>query len=378
MLETVDYEEGSPFKFTVSVELRPVFDTPLWQGLELQKAKTSITTEMVDKKLEELRLSLSAVKKVEEDRPLENGDLAVISYQGFDGELEVAGMKAGPFNVELGGDRLTKEFQEGLTGMKAGETKDIPVTMPEDMEDKKLAGRNLSLRTTLSEIRRRELPVLDDEFAKDLGLDGVDTLELLKEKINKDLAAAAAEQADEAFNRQLTQILAKMVQIDLPKVMVEQEINSKLENMRDRFSRNGYNFKKMGVDLGILRGRLQPQAEISVTAALVLDQIGRDNGIEITDEDVERELAEMAREYGQSADAMREYYQTHKLLPNLREGLKAAKTLDLIKAEALIVEVDKIDPARLGYEIPAAAAASGVDAPAESQNDAPAEERPEE
>jgi len=375
MLETVEYKEDVPIQFTFSVELKPVFDTPAWQGLELQKAAMIITPEMVDKKLEELRLSLSTVKNVEEDRPLEQGDLAVISYQGFDGDREVADMKAGPFNVELGGDRLTQEFQDGLTGMKAGETKDIPVTMPEDLEDKKLAGRHLTLRTNLSEIRRRELPALDDEFAKDLGLDGVDTLEALKEKINKDLNQTAADQADEAFNRQLTQILAKLVQIDVPGAMIEQEINAKVESMRERFQRNGLNFKKMGIDLGVLRGRLQPQAVISVTAALVLDQIGRDNGIEITDEDVEQELAEMSREYSQSVDAIREYYQSNKLMTHLREGLKVAKTLDLIKAQALIVDVDKIDPARLGYEVPAAAATGSGQAEAEDQNAPTAEDQ---
>jgi len=370
MLETVDYEEGNPFRFTVSVELKPVFETPEWRGLELQRAKSPVTSEMVDKKLEELRRSLSTVKKVEEDRPLEKGDLAVISYQGFDGETEVTDMKAGPFNVELGGDRLTPEFQEGLTGMKTGETKDIPVTMPEDLEDKNLAGKALVLRTTLSEIRKRELPALDDEFAKDLGIDGVETLAALKEKIEKDLTKMAGDQADQSFNQQLTQLLAKLVRIDLPTAMVEREVSNKIETMRNNFSRNGLNFKKMGIDVGMLRGRFQPQAEVSVTAALVLDQIARDHQITVTDEDIERELGEMSEEYGQPVEVLRDYYKTNNLMDTLREGLKVAKTLDLIKAEAKIEEVEKVDPARLGYEAPVTAAPEEAPA-ADTQEAAP-------
>ncbi len=363
MLETVEHEEGGPFKFTVTVELKPVFETPRWQGLELQKLKSGITEQMVDKKLEELRLSLSTVKKVEEDRPLERGDLANINYQGFEGEREVTDMKAGPFNVELGGDRLTADFEAGLAGMRAGETKDIPVTMPEDLEDKNLAGKHLVLRTTVNEIRKRELPALDDELAKDLGFEGVETLEALKDKIRADLGKAAEDRTDQAFNQQLTQTLAGLVKIDLPSAMVEREVSSKIEAMRQNFGRNGLNFKKMGIDVGQLRQRFRPQAEVSVAAALVLDQIARDSQIEVSDEDIERELAEMSEEYGQSVEMLRDYYQSRNLMANLREGLRVSKTLDMIKTQAVITEVETLDPARLGQE-PAAPAV--VDPPAET------------
>lgn len=350
MLEDVEYEDGKPFKFTVMVELKPTFESPQWRGLELQKKKGGVTGEMVDKKLEELRFSLGTVKKIDEDRPLEKGDLANISYQGYEGEKALADMKAGPFNVELGGDRLTPEFEAGLPGMKAGEVKDIEVNMPDDLEDKKLAGKNIVLKTTVHEIRKRELPELDDELAKDLGLDGVETLDALKEKIRQDLIKEAADRDDSRYNRQLTQILADMVTIDVPSVMVDREVSNKLDAMRQNFGRNGLDFKKMGVDLNMLRARFRPQAEKSVTAALVLDQIARDNNITITDEDIDKELVEMSEDYGQPPEVLRDYYKSQNLMDNLREGLKIGKTLDMIKEQAQIVEVDEVDPARLGYE----------------------------
>ena len=350
MLEDVDYEEGKPFRFTVMVELKPQFESPQWRGLELQKQKRGIDDAAVDKKLEELRFSLGTVKKVEEDRPLEKGDLANISYQGYEGEKVLTDMKAGPFNVELGSDRLTPEFEAGLPGMRAGEIKDIQVNMPEDLDDKKLAGKQIVLRTTVHELRKRELPELDDELAKDLGIDGVETLAALKDRIRQDLTKEAAEADDRRYNRQLTQILADLVKIDVPTAMVDREVSNKIENMRQNFGRNGMDFKKMGVDIGMLRDRFRPQAAKSVTAALVLDQIARENGITVSEEDIDKELAEMSEEYGQPVEVLRDYYKSKDLMENLREGLKIGKTLDMIKEQAQIVEVEQIDPARLGYE----------------------------
>lgn len=367
MLEDVDDTDGNMFKFTVSVELKPVFDTPQWQGLELQKLINAPTEEMVAKKLEELRFSLGTVKKVEEDRPLVKGDLANITYQGFDGDKELKDMKAGPFNIELGTDRLTADFETGLEGMKAGETKDIPVKMPDDIDDKALAGKDITLRTTVNEIRKRELPALDDEFAKDLGIDNVDTIQALKEKVRQDLVKAADEQNDQLINKQLTTILAKLVDIEAPTAMVEREVANKVEAMRQNFSRQGMDFKKMGIDIGMMRSRFRPQAENSVRAALVLDQIAKDQGVEITPEDIEQEFNEMSADYGQPVEVMRDYYQTKGMMDNLREGLRIGKTLDLIKEKAQFEEVDKISPARLGQEpAPENPLAEGAGADAET------------
>ena len=240
--------------------------------------------------------------------------------------------------------------------------------MPEDLEDKKLAGKQIVLRTTVHEIRQRELPELDDELAKDLGLDGVETLDALKAKIRQDLAKEAADRDDSRYNRQLTQILADLVAIDVPSAMVDREISNKIDNMRQNFGRNGLDFKKMGVDIGMLRDRFRPQAAKSVTAALVLDQIARENNIVVSEEDIDKELAEMSEEYGQPVEVLRDYYNSQNLMDNLREGLKIGKTLDMIKEQAKIVEVEQVDPVKLGYE------AAGDDAPeSEASAEAPNE-----
>jgi len=351
LLEDVVYNDELPASFIVSVELKPVFESPQWRGLELQKVKSEVDGETVDKKLEELRFSLGTVKKIDEDRPIEMGDLANITYKALDGEEELSEMSGGPANVELKEDpNLIEGFLPGILGMRAGETKDISVVVPQEAANKALAGKTVTLRTTLNDIRQRELPDLDDELAKDLGLDGVETLAALKDKIREDLVKEAEDRAERMFNQQLTQILAGLVDIELPSAMVEREVGNKIENMRESFGRNGLNFKQMNIDIGMLRNRFRPQAEKSVTAALVLDQIARDTNIEITEDDIEKELAEMSRDYNQPVEVLRDYYKGQNLMDNLREGLRIGKTLDMIRAEAKISEVEKIDPARLGYE----------------------------
>ena len=355
VLENVDYQGDLPLKFSVVVELRPVFASPQWQGLVLQRPKSRVDDELVGKKLEELRLSLSTIRKIEDDRPLVKGDLASVSYRAFDeAGTELPKYSGGPFNVDLvDSHRLTPGFIEGLMGMKAGETKDIPITVPDDADDRKMAGRSLKLVTTVQELKVRELPDLDDEFAKDLGLDEVETLAALKERLRLDLLKEEDDQADRLLSRQLTRRLADLVSFDLPSVMVEKEIQNRVSSMRENLARNGLDFQKMGVEEERLRERFRPQAEKSVTAALVLDQIGRENQVEVSDEEIEAELVQMSQAYGRPLEEIRGYYHRSAILmDSLREGLKISKTMDLIKEQAVIEEVDELDPAGQDHDLP--------------------------
>ncbi len=352
-LENVDYEEGKPFIFTVLVELKPEFTSPQWQGLKLEKLSTEINSEAVDARLEDLRLRLSTVIKSDEDRPLVMGDLVNITYTAIQktatGEKELD-LNGGPFNIELGRDGLIEGFSEGMVGARTGETREVEITMPKESGHKKLAGKKVILRTTVNEIQKRDLPALDDELAKDLGLENVNTLSELKEHFTKELQREKEDQNENLLHRQLTQILANAVEIDVPSAMLEREISNKISAMQQNFARNGLSFDQMGVDMNLLRERFRPQAVKSVTAALVLDQIGQESNVSITSEEMDAELVEISREYGQSLETIKGYYQSNNLMDNLREGLKIAKTLNMIKDAAEVVEVENIDTTKLGYE----------------------------
>ena len=343
LLDNVDYQDELPRSFSILLEVKPVFTAPEWRGLSLKRPRSRVNGELVAKKLGELRQSLSTVRKLDEDRPLVMGDAASVKYQAYDENgAEQPGYGGGPFNIDLDDSRgLTPGFIAGLVGMKAGETKDITVTLPEDSGDGKIAGKTLKLVTTVLELMARDLPDLDNEFAKDLGLDGVETLDALKERLLGDLMKEEADQIDSLLNRQVTEQLAELISLDLPTVMVEREISNRLHKLNANL--RGLDFKEMGVDTAQLRERIRPRAEKSVTAALVLDRVGQENQIAVTPEDIEAELTQMSREYGQSAEVLRGYYKSHNLMDSLREGLRISKTLDLIKAQAAVEEVERLE-----------------------------------
>ncbi|MGL4208052.1 MAG: trigger factor, partial [Candidatus Adiutrix sp.] len=312
-------------------------------GLELEKLKNTVDDEAMDKRLNELRRKLSTLSVVTEDRPLAKGDMAVVEYQGYEDEKLVTAVKAAPFNVELGDDRLEPIFEEGLTGMRAGETKDLTLTIPDDHPSMDLAGRTLVLRTTVLEIKMRSLPTLDDEMAKDLDIDGVETLEQLKAHIKGELETEAKDRDETSFNTQLTHILASLSKFEVPDAMVDREVASRIETMRNTVWR-GADLKKIGIDIGGLRAAFRPEAKMNVKAALVLDQIAKDNNVEISDDDLQAEFEEMSLEYGQPPEILREYYESKDLMSNLREGLKVNKTLEMIKGKAIIKEVEALSP----------------------------------
>jgi len=343
VLDQVDYQDGLPLKFSVLVELKPVFTTPEWQGLRLQRPRSRVDGEMVAKKLEELRQSLAVVKKLDEDRPLAMGDVASVSYRAYgENGAELPKYGSGPIDLDLvDSRRMPAGFIEGLVGLTAGQTKEITVTLPQELDDPKMAGRTLKLAATVHELKVRELPDLDDEFAKDLGLDGVETLAALEERLRRDLLKEEADRADRLLNLQLTGRLADLVNLDLPTVMVEREMSRRFAAVTSNFTKTA--FQDMGVDPVQLRERLRPRAEKSVAAALVLDQIGLDNQVKVSPEEVEAELADMSREYGQPVEVLRDYYKSHNLMENLLEGLRIGKTMDIIKAQAVIEEVDKME-----------------------------------
>jgi len=374
VLDQVDYQDGLPLKFSVLVELKPVFTTPEWRGLRLQRPRSRVDGELVAKKVEELRQSLAVVKKLEEDRPLAMGDVASVSYRAYgENGAELPKYSQGPLDLDLVADsrQMPPGFIEGLVGLTAGETKDITVTLPREIDDPKMAGRTLRLATTVHELKVRELPDLDDEFAKDLGLDGVETLAALEERLRRDLLKEEADRADRLLNHQLTGQLADLVSLDVPTVMVEREMSRRFAAVTSNFSKTA--FRDMGVDPVQLRERLRPRAEKSVAAALVLDQIGLDNQVKVSPEDIEAELADLSQEYGQPVEVLRDYYKSHNLMENLLEGLRISKTMDLIKAQAVIEEVDKAETGTTADDVvewPASALGAATDGDGEDGGDA--------
>lgn len=341
-LESVDWEGGETgFKFSVSFEVKPVFDPVGWDQLSLTRIKPEVKEELIDERLEKIRKNMASVIKVEEDRPLNAAeDLAVVRYQVYENDQPLEKLAAPNAIIEMGfNNRFLPEFEAGLVGMRAGESRDIPATFPEDYYDESLRGKNVVFKATLQQIKRRDLPALDDEFVKDLGFDGIETLEALRAKLRSDFQKQAELRSAAELDNQVQQKLADLVDFEVPVSLINREVESMVNQFRSRLGRSGLTLEKIGLKAENLKHEYAEQAARNVKVALIVEKIAGDRKIEVSPEDIDAELARQAEQYDRPAAEIKSFYERRGLLDNLIHQLRMGQTLKLIKETAAITEI---------------------------------------
>lgn len=242
---------------------------------------------------------------MKEEGAAELGDTVVIDFEGFvDGEAFEGG-KAENHSLELGSGSFIPGFEEQLVGLATGESKDVEVSFPEEYHAAELAGKPAVFKVTLHEIKAKELPALDDEFAKDVD-DEVETLDALKEKIRTRLEDSKKHEAEHNLRDTLVEKAAANAEVEIPDVMVESEVNRMLQEFEQRLQMQGMNlelyFQFSGQDENALRGQMKEEAVNRVRVALTLEAIVKAENIEVSDEDVNAELEKMAGMYNMTVD----------------------------------------------------------------------------
>jgi trigger factor len=265
--------------------------------------------------------------EVVEGRPLEKNDTAIIDFEGFRDGKPIEGAKSAGYALSIGSGSLIPGFEEQLTGMNRGETREIKVTFPADYNNKELAGKEAAFTVALKEIKKKVLPELNDEFAKDIGNNA--TLAELKEGIRKDIEAR---KRDEQASGQREAVLAKLVDahsFDVPPGMVERELQSMAKSQATRMARRGLDMKSF--DYSKFRNENRLLAEKRVKGILLLDEIADKEKIEVADQEVNTAIAAMARGAGQTVESVKKYYEsTEGGFDNLRASLTREKTLALL------------------------------------------------
>ncbi len=324
------FDKSSPLNFTAVVEVRPEFELGSYEGIEVKDAGTEVTEHELNETIDRLR-EMYAQLEVVEGRPLEKTDTAIIDFEGFREGKSIEGAKASDHMLALGTSSLIPGFEEQLIGMNRGETREIKVNFPEDYNNKELAGKDATFKVTLKEIKKKVLPEVNDEFAKDIG--GNKSVDELKEGIKKDLEAR---KKDELASAQREEILSKLVgahTFDVPQGMVERELQSMARHHATRMARKGMDMKTF--DIAKFRDENKAMAEKRVKGLLLLDVIADKEQITVSDQEVNGALAVMARSAGQSVDAVRKYYESlDGGMENLRSSLVHEKTLGLLLSKA--------------------------------------------
>ncbi len=322
--------KGSPLTFTATVEVRPQIELGTYDGIEVKDRNISVSDDEVNQTIDRLR-DMYAQLEVVEGRPLDKNDTAIIDFEGYRDGKPIEGAKASDYMLALGADSLIPGFEEQLVGMNKGEAREIKVTFPADYNNKELAGKDATFQVTLKEIKKKILPELNDEFAKDIG--GNKSVDELKEGIKKDLEAR---KRDELASAQREELLSKLVDahsFDVPPGMVERELQAMTRQQATRLARQGRDVKSF--DIAKFREENGTLAEKRVRGLLVLDAIAEKEKVEVSEQEISSALAVMAKTSGQTVEAIKKYYASlDGGLDNLRSSMMQEKTLGLLLSRA--------------------------------------------
>ncbi len=331
-LEAVEAgKEGFTFKAQVVVE--PTMEIDGYKGIEIEKKSTEVTDELIDKEIEQVRERNSRLVTVE-DRAAENGDTAVIDFEGFVDGVAFEGGKAEGYNLSLGSGNFIPGFEEQIVDHKTGEEFSINVKFPEDYQAEELKGKDAEFKITLHEIKTKELPEVDDEFVQDVS--DKETLEEYKEELKETVAKRLKDEADKDVDDKISEKLMELLEGEIPEAMYENQTNDMVRDFEMRLRSQGMDMQTymqyMGMDVNALKGMYRDEAEKRVKLRLALETIARKENIEVTEADLEDEYSKMAEAYKMDIDKVKDAVPAE----SLTEDVKVQKALDLVKNSAVI------------------------------------------
>ncbi len=322
--------KDAPLNFTALVEVRPTFELGPYEGIEVKDAPVVPTDDEVSQTIDRLR-EMYARLEVVEGQALDASHTAIIDFEGFRDGKTIEGAKAKDYTLMLGTGSLIPGFEEQLVGMNKGETREISVAFPADYNNKELAGKDAKFTVTLKEVKKKVLPELNDEFAKDLGEHK--TVDDLRTRIREDIEIR---KKNELASGQREELLGKLVDahaFDVPEGMVERELMSMARSQATRMARQGMDLKSF--DIAKFRLTNRDLAVRRVKGILILDVIADKEKIEVGDAEVNAALAAAARGSGQKLEEVRKYYESQEGgLDSLRVNLLHDKTLSHLLSKA--------------------------------------------
>ncbi|QPV76487.1 trigger factor [Bacillus velezensis] len=322
-------EKGESLIFTAKVTVKPEVKLGDYKGLGIEKDDTAVTDEDVKNELKALQ-ERQAELVVKEEGAVENGDTVVLDFEGFvDGEAFEGG-KAENYSLEVGSGSFIPGFEEQLTGLEAGAEKDVEVTFPEEYHAEELAGKPAVFKVKIHEIKAKELPELNDEFAKDID-EEVETLAELTEKTKKRLEEAKENEADAKLREELVLKASENAEADVPQAMIDTELDRMLKEFEQRLQMQGMNLELYtqfsGQDENALKEQMKEDAAKRVKSNLTLEAIAQAENLEVTDEEVEAELTKMAEAYNMPVENIKQAIGS---TDAMKEDLKVRKAIDFL------------------------------------------------
>lgn len=320
----------------LNVEVKPEFELGNYKGIEIAKVENTLSDENVDAKLQEMVEKNARLVSVE-DKALEDGDTAIIDFEGFENGVAFDGGKGENYNLVIGSNTFIPGFEEQLVGKKAGEEVEVNVTFPEEYHSQDLAGKPVVFNVKINDVKVKELSALDDEFAKDTS--EFDSLDELKADVRAKLEEEAKNRADAETRNSVVEKVAENTEIEIPEVMIQHQIDNMLNELNYQLQYQGFGLQQLlemtGRTMEELREERKEDAKKLVKSSLVLEAITKAEGIEATEEEFKAELEKMASAYNMEVE---------KIEASLRDAdkedikgqIKIRKTIDLLVDNATI------------------------------------------
>ena len=338
-IEVTQIEKDKPFIFTATVALRPEVKLGKYKGVEVPRTDVSVSDEELEKELKTEQEKNSRQVTLDEEAAAD-GDTVTMDYEGKIDGVAFEGGTAEAADLVLGSGTFIPGFEEQLVGVKAGETKDVHVTFPEEYHAPDLAGKEAVFTCKVIKVSRKELPELNDEFAQDVS--EFDTLEEYKADLKKQITERKEERAKQDRRDNAVSRAAKAAEMEIPEAMLTTRCEDAVRNFARNLQMQGMNLEQYmqytGSNMESMREQMRPQTEIQIRNELVLEEVVKAENIEVSDEEVEKEFEEMAKAYGMEVDKIKE------MIPEedrgtIRKELAVRKAIDFIADNA--VEVDE-------------------------------------
>ena len=335
-IDIVTVEEGKDFVYTAEVTVYPEVELGEYKGLNIEKPSYEVTEEDVEARLKEMQQKNARIE-TKEDGEVATGDTAVIDFKGYVDDVAFEGGEGKDYSLEIGSGTFIDNFEEQLIGAKAGDKVEVNVTFPENYGKEELNNKKAKFEVLVKEIKVKELPAIDDEFAKETS--EFDTLEELKADITKKMEEANANRAEKEHEEAVIKAVVENANIEVPAVMIEKEIDAMVKNLEQRLQYQGLNleqyFQFTGTDEAKMRDYMKENAEVKVKTDLVLEAIEKAENIDATEEELKEKAEEVAKMYSAGDD--------EKMVELLLNTQKAALIADVktSKTVKLLVENNK-------------------------------------
>lgn len=333
-IDIEEIEKGKPVVFTADVTVKPEVKLGEYKGIEVEKSEYNVTEEELEAELKRMQERNARIIDAG-DRPVKQGDILTIDYSGFVGEEQFEGGTAQNQPLEIGSGRFIPGFEEQLIGKNKEEEVEVKVTFPEEYHAEELSGKDAIFKVVIHEIKEKELPALDHEFAKDVS--EFDTLDELKNDIKNKLQKQAEDRAKAENENKVVEKIADACEVDIPEVMIDRQVDDDINDFAYRLRYQGLEFEKYleltGTGIEDLRNQFKPNAEKLVKVDLILEAISEKEGIDSTEEELNEELENIAKQYNQDVEKLKGNIKGDDL-EYIKKGIIKRKTIEFLVKEA--------------------------------------------